>query len=71
MPVYSGLCSMLKTMGIFSNYVTGNAVGRGPHAWNLFSNKMDGEYYYVDATWDDPSFDDITWRTRPSVQIHH
>lgn len=65
---------VLKDMGIFSNYVTGNAVGRGPHAWNLV--QMDGEYYYVDATWDDPSFDDITWedpalRADPPLNIEY
>lgn len=65
---------VLKDIGIFSNYVTGNAVGRGPHAWNLV--QMDGEYYYVDATWDDPSFDDITWedpalRADPPLNIEY
>ena len=37
---------------------------------------MDGEYYYVDATWDDPSFDDITWedpalRADPPLNIEY
>ena len=65
---------VLKEIGIFSNYVTGNAVGRGPHAWNLV--QMDGEYYYVDVTWDAPSFDDITWedpelRADPPLDIEY
>lgn len=42
---------LLKEAGIESHLVTGKANG-GVHAWNLV--KVDGEYYYVDATWDDP-----------------
>jgi Transglutaminase-like superfamily/Domain of unknown function (DUF5050) len=42
---------LLKEAGIEAHFVTGKANG-GAHAWNLV--KVDGEYYYVDATWDDP-----------------
>ena len=33
------------------HYVTGNA--GGPHAWNIV--KINKKWYYLDATWDDPS----------------
>lgn len=42
---------LLKEAGIESHLVTGKANG-GAHAWNLV--KVDGKYYYVDSTWDDP-----------------
>jgi hypothetical protein len=45
---------LLQRSGIFCIVVNGTAVGRGTHAWNLV--KLDGDYYYVDPTWDDPSF---------------
>lgn len=41
---------LLMRTGIQSYYVVGYA-GEN-HAWNLA--KIDGEWYYVDATWDDP-----------------
>lgn len=41
---------LLMRAGIQSYYVVGYA--RENHAWNLA--KIDGEWYYVDATWDDP-----------------
>ncbi|WP_102272031.1 transglutaminase domain-containing protein [Cytobacillus massiliigabonensis] len=42
---------LLKKAGIEAYFVTGKANG-GAHAWNLV--KVDGKYYYVDSTWDDP-----------------
>lgn len=60
---------VLKDMGIFSSYITGNATGRGPHAWNLV--QMDGDYYYIDVTWDDPSFDTAAMVNAPSVDIEY
>lgn len=46
---------LLKKAGIFCTVIDGQAAGRGAHAWNLV--KMDGDYYFVDVTWDDPTFD--------------
>jgi transglutaminase/protease-like cytokinesis protein 3 len=46
---------LLNRAGIWSVKVTGTANGED-HAWNLV--KVDGKYYYLDSTWDDPvSFD--------------
>ncbi|HWI48073.1 MAG TPA: transglutaminase domain-containing protein [Rummeliibacillus sp.] len=42
---------LLKKAGIQSFYVTGTANGED-HSWNLV--KINGKYYYVDTTWDDP-----------------
>lgn len=44
--------SMLGKLGIESYYVTGYVENGGYHAWNLV--KIDNEYYYLDATWNDP-----------------
>lgn len=42
---------MLRMAGIEAYYVRGTA-GGGPHAWNKV--KIDGAYYNLDVTWDDP-----------------
>ncbi|WP_052343599.1 DUF5050 domain-containing protein [Bacillus massiliigorillae] len=42
---------LLERVGIKTYYVTGT-VNTGLHAWNLVN--IDGEYYYIDTTWDDP-----------------
>ncbi len=44
---------LLNQAGIFATYVSGD-VGGGSHAWNLV--QIDGEYGWIDITWDDPSF---------------
>ena len=49
---------ILKDLGVFCATVDGTAVGRGPHEWNLV--KIDDAYYYIDVTWDDPEFADVT-----------
>lgn len=41
---------LLAKVGIPSFVVTGQSYGES-HAWNLV--KIDGDYYYVDVTWDD------------------
>jgi len=43
---------MLKMIGIECVYITGTAGGEA-HGWNLV--KIDGEWYHVDVTWDDPA----------------
>lgn len=45
---------IVKQLGFECAYVSGS-VASGSHAWNLI--KLDGDYYYVDVTWDDPIFD--------------
>ncbi len=42
---------LLTDAGVPCHYVTGNA--GEPHAWNIV--KIKGKWYYLDATWDDPS----------------
>lgn len=46
---------LLNLAGVECYYVTGNTT-TDPHAWNVV--KIDGEYYNVDATWDDPPSED-------------
>lgn len=43
---------LLQRVSIPCQYVTGVANG-GSHAWNIIT--LDGDPYYVDITWDDPS----------------
>lgn len=42
---------MASAAGLDCQYVTGTAKGGG-HAWNQV--KVDGTWYYIDCTWDDP-----------------
>lgn len=46
---------LLDGVGIESVIVVGESRGEN-HAWNLV--KLDGEYYHVDSTWDDPISED-------------
>lgn len=51
-----GMKYLLRKLGIPCDVVTG-----GGHAWNIVN--IDGENYYVDATWDDP-VPDVAGRIR-------
>ena len=41
---------ILKEIGMDVQYVVGDA--GGPHAWNMV--KVDGHWYHLDTTWNDP-----------------
>ncbi len=41
---------LTNALGVNSYYVRGDA--GGPHAWNYL--EIDGQYYFMDVTWDDP-----------------
>ncbi len=45
---------LMDQVGIPCEYVTGMTT-RGSHAWNII--QIDGEWYHVDVTWDDPTPD--------------
>lgn len=47
---------LLKRTGIECSYVAGEAIGQGAHAWNIV--RVDGEYYYLDATWGEFNVED-------------
>jgi hypothetical protein len=59
-----GVCSgyakatqyLLNKLGVFCLYIPGEIRGGLGHAWNLV--RIDGEYYFLDATWGDPVFTD-------------
>lgn len=54
---------LMQKLGITSGRVSGRKIGGEDHEWNYIV--LDGEYYYVDVTWDDPvndnSQDDKTY----------
>lgn len=44
---------MLEKLGFETQYVTGYVNGNELHAWNLV--KVDGQWYHLDTTWNDPT----------------
>ena len=69
------LTLLLDAVGIENYYVQGDA-GDELHAWNLV--KVDGHYYYIDTTWDDPApdeegvvYDDYFLVSADELDDHH
>lgn len=63
---------LLYQAGVPCLFVTGQSQGEG-HAWNLV--QLDGAYYHVDITWDDPVYNGIREADQAGVlrlfQRHH
>lgn len=53
---------LLYQAGVPCLFVTGQSQGEG-HAWNLV--QLDGAYYHVDITWDDPVYNGIREADKP------
>ena len=58
---------LLEQLGVFCTYVTGKTTEGGNHAWNLV--KCNGDYYYVDTTWEIRCFSRKKARIYPRIQI--
>lgn len=60
---------LLQEMGVEATVITGSVISGESHAWNLV--KINGYYYYVDATWGDASYTDETGITNSLATINY
>ena len=57
---------IMEYLNIECHIIHGKASGVIDHAWNLV--KLDGEYYHIDVTWDDPVLRDSSGNRIPSME---
>ncbi len=57
---------ILNKMNVFCILVEGNIIGREAHVWNLV--RINENYYYVDTTWGDASYNLLTEGKESSMQ---
>ena len=60
---------LLNRLGIECTYVSGTTNDDGRHAWNLI--KLEGEYYFMDTTWDDRSSTDASKSTSREITYNY
>lgn len=60
---------LMNKYGIECTQITGVSERDSLHAWNLI--KLEGDYYYVDATWDDHSNTDSDKNTSSNVTYNY
>ncbi|MCR5107385.1 MAG: hypothetical protein K6B28_04405 [Lachnospiraceae bacterium] len=62
-----GMQYILNDLGVFCTLVEGSVKEGESHVWNLV--KVDGEFYYVDPTWGDASYNLVTEESGDSAFI--
>ena len=59
---------LLQQLGVHSVIVSGTALGE-PHGWNMIC--LDGEYYYMDATWGNTAYHNKEGAETPFIDYNY